>query len=105
MAKKKVTKKKKVPFKGFFDKLLDSFLESIGENAEELLEKLGDFAFLKSTIKKYLTFFMFAFAALILFTAGLGMMINDFFPMIKLWIAYLGLGIILFIIGLIKRRY
>jgi len=103
MAKKKEVRKKKTPFKGFFDRILESLFESIEENTEDLLEKLGDIAFIKSTIKKYLTFFMFTIAALILFVAGLGLMINDFFPVIKLWMAYIGLGVILYIIGLINR--
>lgn len=103
--KKKAVKKKKVHSKGLFDRLLESLFKSVEENTEDLLEKIGDIAFIKSTVKKHITFFMFVFTALVLFVSGLGLMINDLFPIIKLWMAYIGFGILLCIIGLIKRRY
>jgi len=102
--KKKEVKRKMSPIKGLFDKLLGTLFESIGENTEDLLKKLGDLAFLKSTLKKQIIFFMFIFAGLILFLMGIGLMINEFFPIIKLWGIYLGLGILLYIIGLIYRN-
>ena len=103
MKEKEVKKRKETaPFKGV-NRLLESLFESVEENAEDLLEKLGDFNFIKSTLKKQITFFMFVFAGLILFLIGLGLMVNEFFPIIKLWMVYLGLGILLYIIGLISR--
>ena len=104
--KKKAIKKtrKTAPFKGLFDRMLGSLFESVEENTEDLLGKLGNFAFLKSTLKKQITFFMFVFAGLILFSAGLGLMVNDFFPTIKLWMDYLALGIFLYLVGLIYRN-
>lgn len=103
MVKKKEVRKKKTPFSGFFDRILGSLFESLEENTEDLLGKLGNIRFIKSIFRKYLTFFMFTIAALILFVAGLGLMVNDLFPMIKLWMAYLGLGVLLYVIGLIYR--
>lgn len=103
MAKRKEVRKNKSGFKGFFDRILESLFESVEENTGDLLEKLGNIKFIQSIFKKYLTFFMFSIAALTLFFAGLGLMINDLFPVIKLWIAYLGLGVLLYITGLIYR--
>jgi uncharacterized membrane protein len=105
MKKKEITKRKKMyPFKGLFDRILGSLFESIEDNTEELLEKLGNFAFLKSTLKKQITYFMFSFIGILLFLIGIGLMIYEFFPTIKIWMIYLVLGFILYIIGLIYKN-
>jgi len=104
MKKKEIKKMKKTyPLKLLFDRIVGSLFESIGDNTEDLLQKLGDFSFLKSTLKKQITYFMFVFLGSLLFLIGIGLMINDFFPMIKIWMIYLGLGVLLYVIGLIYR--
>jgi len=95
--------KKKAPFKSLFDRILESLFESVEENTEDLLERLGDFAFIKSTLKKQITYFMLSFAGLLLFLMGAGLMVNDFFPTIKIWMIYLVIGVIVYIIGLIYK--
>lgn len=103
-AKKKSSRTKSSDFKGFFDRILESFFESVEENAEDILENISDWAFVKTTIRKYFVFFIIASASLVVFLQGIGLMINNYFPMVELWMAYLLIGVIVFIIGLIYRR-
>lgn len=105
MKKKAIKKTRKTyPFKGLFDRILGSLSESIEENTEDLLDNLGDFAFLKSTLRKQVVYFMFSFVGILLFLMGVGLMFNDLFPAIKTWMSYLGLGIIFYIVGLIYKE-
>lgn len=97
-------KEKKGEYKNFFDKLLESFFKSVEENAENVLEKVSDFAFLRTAVKKYMAFVMFSTVALIMILYGLGLLINTYFPTIGLWIIFLSLGIITFIIGWIYLK-
>lgn len=100
----KASKKKEGKYKGFFDRLLESFFESVEENAENVLEKVSDFAFLRTAVKKYMIFVMFSTVAFIIILNGLGLLINTYFPAIELWIIFLSLGIITFIIGWIYLK-
>ena len=103
-AVKKSSRKTKKPFEGFFDRILASLFESIEENTEDLVDKLGNIAFVKSVFKKYFVIFIISSAALVMLSYGLGMMVNFYFPIIELWMTYIGLGILLFLIGLIYKQ-
>ncbi|MDA3836930.1 MAG: hypothetical protein PF542_04875 [Nanoarchaeota archaeon] len=96
--------KNKKNYKGFFDKLLESFFDSVEENAENILEKVSDFAFLKTAAKRYMVFVMLTTVALLMILCGLGLMINTYFSAISLWATFLSIGIITFIIGWIYLR-
>ena len=100
----KASEKKKGKYEGFFYRLLGSFFESVEENAESVLKKVSNFAFLKTTFKKYMIFMMFSSVAIIMILYGLGLLINTYFPAIGLWIIFLSLGIITFIIGWIYLK-
>lgn len=106
MAKKRVKRKRSVSKspKGFFDRILESLFESLEENTEDVIEKLGDIAFLKSTLKRHFVFFIFTSASLVIFFYGLGIVINNYLPQIDIGLIYLGLGFILFIIGIISKK-
>lgn len=95
----KASEKKKGKYKDFFDRILESFFESVEKNAEDVLGKVSDFAFLRTAVKKYMIFMMFSTVAIIMILYGLGLLINTYFPAIGLWIIFLSLGIITFIIG------
>lgn len=82
----------------FFDRILGPLFDSIGENAENSLKKITDFAFFKSTYKRYMVFFSFVTAALIIVLHGLGLFINTYFA-INLWVVYIFLGVITYFIG------
>ena len=100
----KASEKKKGKYKDFFDGLLKSFFESVEENAEDVLGKVSDFAFLRIAVKKYMTFMMLFTVAIIMILYGFGLLINTYFPAIALWIIFISLGIITFIIGWIYLK-
>ncbi len=96
--------KKRIKFADFFDKALESLFDSIGENAEDIIKKIGDINFIRSTMKRYFTFFAFISASLVILSHGFGLMLNDYFPEIKLWMFYLGIGALLLIFGLVYKK-
>lgn len=100
----KASEKGKRKYKDFFDRLLESFFESIEENVGNILEKVSDFAFLRTTVKKYMVFVMFSTVAFIMILYGLGLLINTYFPAMESWIIFLSLGIITFMIGWIYLK-
>ena len=100
----KTKEKKGRVYTSFFNRILKPLFSSVEENAEDLLEKVTDFAFLKSTFKKYMIFFIFATAAFVMVLYGLGLLINTYLPAIELWMVYILLGAVTYLIGLIYLK-
>lgn len=102
--KKKRKSPAKKSYKGIFDRVLESLFTSIEENAEDLLENLGDFVFIKSIFKKYMTFFVISSAAFVIFLLGVALLILDQLNTVKPWIVYIGLGILIYLVGWIYLK-
>ena len=89
--------------KNFFNKILESLFDSIEENAEELLEKIGDFIFIRKLLKRYVAFMIIASASLVIILYGLVLLILNYFS-IEPWIVYLSLGIVSLLISWIYLK-